>query len=190
MATEANRESAGPSPFRRPPQPRIAPPSAIGHGASRAFPSSAGLDMIGTTKVPDAKREALERQRKSGAQWFYWIAMLSSINAILAIAGEDWRFILGLGTTQLIHAMAAESGGAGLKTGVISFAMIGFFALLGKRAIYGYEWAFVVGMVFYGLDGLVFLLAQDWVGVGFHTFAIVMIMRGYLAARQLAWPTD
>jgi hypothetical protein len=44
-------------------------------------------------------------------------------------------------------------------------------------------------MVFYGLDGLIFLLVQDWVGMGFHAFAIMMIMRGYLAARQLPSPT-
>jgi hypothetical protein len=43
----------------------------------------------------------------------------------------------------------------------------------------------VIGLILYGLDGAIFLLVQDWVGVGFHAFAIAMILRGYLAARQL-----
>jgi hypothetical protein len=186
MAVEGNRGGAGPSPFSRPPQPRIAAAPMGGRPGSRAIGSSAGLDMIGTAKVPDAAREALERQRKSGAQWFFWIALLSSINAVLAIGGHQWRFILGLGTTQLIQEIAQESGGAGLKAGAISFAMIGFFVFLGTRAIRGYTGAFVAGIVVYALDGFIFLLAQDWVGVGFHAFAVVMIVRGYLAARQLA----
>ena len=46
--------------------------------------------------------------------------------------------------------------------------------------------AFVVGMALYGLDGAIFLLVQDWVGVGFHAFALTMMARGYLAARQLS----
>ena len=36
------------------------------------------------------------------------------------------------------------------------------------------------------IGGAIFLLVQDWVGVGFHAFALVMILRGYLAARQLS----
>lgn len=187
MATEANRGSAGPSPFSRPPQPRTAPTSGIGHAAPPPSSSNTSAEMVST--LPDAKREALEGQRRSGGQWFYWIAALSSINAVLALAGQEWRFILGLGTTQLLQAVAQEAGGAGLKAGLISFAVIGFFAFLGKRAIHGYGWAFVVGMVFYGLDGLIFLLVQDWIGVGFHAFAVMMITRGYLAARQLPSPT-
>jgi hypothetical protein len=184
MATDA-------SPFSRPPQPR--PP--VGRGAAYAAPAPAAPPRGPAAEASPASAdrvqgdETLEAQRRSGGQWFYWIAALSSINAVLALAGQQWHFILGLGMTQLIQELAEGSAGAGLKAGVISFAVIGFFAFLGKRAIHGYGWAFVVGMVAYGLDGLLFLLVQDWVGVGFHAFAIAMIMRGYMAARQLPAPT-
>jgi hypothetical protein len=40
-------------------------------------------------------------------------------------------------------------------------------------------------MILFGLDGLLLVLIQDWVGVGFHAFALLMIGRGYTAARQL-----
>jgi hypothetical protein len=152
-------------------------------------PATRAVATAPVSALPDAEREALVSQRRSGAQWFYWIAALSSINAVLALVGQQWRFILGLGTTQLIQEIAAEAGGAHVKAGLISFAVIGFFAFLGKRAVQGYGWAFVTGMVVYGLDGLIFLLVQDWIGVGFHGFAVAMIMRGYLAARQLPPPS-
>ena len=48
----------------------------------------------------------------------------------------------------------------------------------------GREWAFVLGMVVYGIDGAIFLVVQDWIGVGFHAFALFMIFRGYQAARH------
>jgi MFS family permease len=130
-------------------------------------------------------RTSLEAQRRSGAQWFYWVAGLSLINSVVALAGQEWRFILGLGITQLVQEMAQESGSAGTAAGVVGLVFIACFALLGHRAVDGRRWAFVVGMVVYGLDGVIFLLAQHWIGVGFHVFALVMIGKGYVAARQL-----
>jgi hypothetical protein len=134
---------------------------------------------------PDTGREALEAQRRSGGQWFFWIAALSLVNAIVAFTGQEWRFIIGLGITELVNEIAQQSGGAGVKAGLVGLLVIGIFVVLGHRAVHGACWAFVIGLILYGLDGAIFLLVQDWVGVGFHAFAIAMILRGYLAARQL-----
>jgi hypothetical protein len=41
-------------------------------------------------------------------------------------------------------------------------------------------------MTLFALDGALFVLIQDWAGVGFHAFALVMIGRGYMAARRLS----
>ena len=106
------------------------------------------------------------------------------INAALAFSGQQWRFILGLGVTQLAQDMAA-SGNAGTISGLVGVALIVVFAVLGQRAVVGHGWAFVLGMILFGLDGLLFVLIQDWIGVGFHAFALLMIGRGYAAARQL-----
>jgi hypothetical protein len=119
-----------------------------------------------------------------GGQWFYWIAALSLINAVLAFSGQQWRFILGLGVTQLVQEMAA-SGNSGTIGGLVGVVLIVVFAVLGQRAVVGHGWAFVLGMILFGLDGLLFVLIQDWVGVGFHAFALLMIGRGYAAARRL-----
>ena len=174
MELQANRQGAS-SPFSRPPQPPT--PSAFARpvAARPASPPSA---------PSSAAHPALERQRRSGGQWFYWIAALSLINAVLAFSGQHWRFILGLGVTQLVQEMAA-SGSGGTIGGLVGVALIVVFAVLGQRAVVGHRWAFVLGMILFGLDGLLFVLIQDWIGVGFHAFALVMIGRGYTAARQL-----
>jgi hypothetical protein len=179
MENEANAPGAGKSVFNHPPRPRATPTASHAHAVSAPATSAT---------LPDPQRRTLEDQRRRGAQWFYWIAGLSLISAVLAFSGQGWRFLLGLGITELVQELAEESGGAGVKAGIVGLAMIGFFAALGQRAVLGHRWAFILGMVLFGLDGCIFLLAYDWIGVGFHAFALAMIARGYMAARRLPSP--
>src|SRR5256885_15512759 len=114
MASEATNSRpdvearVGPSPFSRPPQPKpvsmydrvpVAAPSA-------ARPSGANAAAgVGTGTIGEA-RKALESQRRNGAQWFYWVAALSLINCVVALTGAQWRFILGLGVTQVVQELS------------------------------------------------------------------------------------
>jgi hypothetical protein len=180
MEIEANRSGGGPSPFSRPPRPKLV---SIGAGSSVQTPAN-----VTGSKLTGEQHKALEAQRRSGGQWFYWVAGLSLINAVLVLAGQEWRFVLGLGVTQLVQELALFADG-GTKAGLIGLGVIALFAALGQRAVSGHQWAFLLGMVLYALDGAIFLLIQDWVGVGFHAFALVMIFRGYAAARQLPPPS-
>jgi len=167
-----------PSPFSRPPRPTAAPTF------TRTAAPVVEPPRIGPT---GEARQALERQRRNGGQWFYWIAGLSLVNAVAGFAGQDWRFILGLGVTQLVQELA-KSGSDGTKAGLVGLAVIAIFAILGQRAVLGQGWAFVLGMTLYALDGAIFVLIQDWAGAGFHAFALVMITRGYMASRRLSAP--
>jgi len=187
MDSDANGRTSGPSPFSRPPQPRTATAFARPQVATPTAAVGAATAGAGTAS---AERTALESQRRSGGQWFFWVAALSLINAVVALTGQDWRFILGLGVTQLVQELAQQSGGADLKAGLVGLAVIGLFGFLGQRAVVGHQWAFLAGMILYGLDGAIFLIVQDWVGVGFHAFVLVMIGRGYMAARQLPSPAS
>jgi hypothetical protein len=128
---------------------------------------------------------AVARMR-SGGSWFYWIAGLSLINSIAAFSGGSWRFILGLGITQLLDAFGREMGGGG-KTIVLLLDLItaGLFVGLGIFSHKGHAWAFVVGMVLFALDGVFFLLIQDWLGVGFHALVLYWLFRGFTACREL-----
>jgi hypothetical protein len=193
MAIDTNQGAGRPSPFSRPPQPRTTPafggnvaapaPSTRPGNSAFSRPQAAETRASGST-LTDDERRALEAQRRSGGQWFYWLAALSLINSGLALAGQEWRFILGLGVTQIVQELA-KSGDGATMAGLVSLAVIALFAGLGYQAVKGAAWAFLAGMVLYALDGVVFLLAQHWVGVGFHVFALAMILRGYLASRQL-----
>jgi len=59
------------------------------------------------------------------------------------------------------------------------------FVLLGYLALQGQHWAFPVGIGLYALDGVVFVAARHWIGLGFHVFVLIMICKGFQAARQL-----
>src|SRR2546428_6752639 len=102
MEVEANRRHAGPSPFSRPPQPRPA--------STFARPAVAPREAVRTGATGE-ERKTLERQRRNGAQWFYWIAGLSLINAAIALAGQEWRFIFGVGVTPAGPGLAKAARG-------------------------------------------------------------------------------
>lgn len=131
----------------------------------------------------------------SGANWFYWIAALSVVNSVIMLVGAEWGFILGLGITQIFDgiaiALTEDSESEGVAFGVravvfcIDLVVAFVFALFGWLANRRHGWAFIVGMVLYAMDGLIFLLIQDWLGVGFHGFALFCIFAGYSAMKKL-----
>lgn len=129
-----------------------------------------------------------------GANWFYWIAGLSLVNSGIAVAGGAGGFIVGLGVTQIVDGIAGavaqdlDGNGAMVVKGVafvIDLLIAGVLVLFGWFANKGHSWAFLVGLILYGMDGLLFLLFQDWLAVGFHVFAGFGILSGYLALRKL-----
>jgi hypothetical protein len=134
---------------------------------------------------------ALSQRARSGANWFYWIAALSLITSLASLSGSGWHFFLSLGSTQIIDAIAFGAADAlGNATKVIAFVLdvfitgmfAGFAWLAGKKHL----WAYIVGMVFFGLDGLLLFLNQDWISVIFHALVLFWIFRGFQSAQQLA----
>jgi hypothetical protein len=132
----------------------------------------------------------LEGQMRSGGSWFHWIAALSAINSILLLSGVQWSFFIGLGITQVFSEVAngaANEVGADyalLARGVgfvLSLSVSAFFMMLGMFANRGHIWAFILGMVFYGLDGLIYLAVGEFPSFGFHLFALFCIFMGLKA---------
>jgi hypothetical protein len=135
----------------------------------------------------------LEEQHKSGANWFYWIAVLSIINSGVTLAGGQWGFIIGLGITQVadaIGAAVASEFGTGIELRAMIFLfdafVAGLFVLFGMLARKRHTWAFVTGMALYAADGLIFLLAGDWLSLAFHGFALFCLFGGLSASRKLS----
>lgn len=148
-----------------------------------------GLEVsLKTRQVPVASPDViLEARAKSGARWFLWIAGLSLVNSIASFAGAKFHFVLGLGITQVFDGVAKRSAGAGNFVALLLDAFVaGIFILFGLLAIKGRDWAFILGIILYALDGFLFLLVKDIVGIGFHLFAIFFIYRGLKASEALA----
>jgi hypothetical protein len=135
---------------------------------------------------PSVDQLRLANTARSGAGWFYWIAGLSVINSIATLSGSSWGFIIGLGITQVFDALASNLGGSGkLVALVLDLLAAGVLVVFGVFANKGRAWAFVVGMILYALDGLIFLVVGDWLSVGFHVFALFCILAGFSANQKL-----
>jgi hypothetical protein len=132
----------------------------------------------------------LEGQLKSGASWFYAIAALSLINSILFISGTDWRFIFGLGITQVFDGIGGElTENVGPAAKFIAFALncviaavYVVFGIFGNKRVTP---VFIVGLVLYALDAGLCLLFQDWLSLAFHAYAGYRIFKGMQACMQL-----
>jgi len=157
--------------------------SMFAQSTSAAPPTIAPPAAVGTEKPQAAAAMA---QMKSGASWFYWVAVLSMVNSVSAFAGSTWRFILGLGITQVIDEFGYKLGTAGRGVAlVLDLLAAGVLVLFGIFGNKGHSWAFIVGMILFALDGVLFLLVQDWLGVGFHAFILFCLFRGFKACREL-----
>jgi hypothetical protein len=139
---------------------------------------------------PEVEILNLKRQVEGGAMWFIWIAGLSLVNSALFLGNIEWGFIFGLGITQIIDGIALEVGdNADPTTRIIAFALdviaASFFALFGFLSKKGRRWAFITGMILYVLDGMLFLVFKDFLGLAFHAFALYCIFNGFKASTAL-----
>jgi hypothetical protein len=137
--------------------------------------------------------ELIQRGR-SGADWFFWIAALSLINTVIAHSGGDRNFVIGLGVTQIVDGIAkiiandhpeTQSVAIGVAIGFSAFCSL-VAAAVGYLARNRWQILFGLGMFVYLLDGLLFVLVQDWMSLGFHAFALFCMWSGFSAFQQLA----
>ncbi len=134
---------------------------------------------------PGAMQQAVAAKRTQvGGDWFFWIAGFSVINSVLAQMNASIHFVIGLGTTEVF-----DSGVLGIpKAAVLALDLLAaaFYVLYGFFARKGARWAFIVGAVFYLLDGLLLLTVKDWLAVAFHAYVLYRLFQGFQAAQQLA----
>ncbi|HET9342129.1 MAG TPA: hypothetical protein VFO25_04305 [Candidatus Eremiobacteraceae bacterium] len=116
----------------------------------------------------------LEQRLARSANWFYWIAGLSVVNVFAA--KSNYEFVLGSGAVEAAPAFGPTAAI------VIDVCVIGGFAILGFLASRRHTWAFILGMVLYALDGVIFLVAQDWIAAAFHAFVLYVLFLGAQAS--------
>jgi hypothetical protein len=132
----------------------------------------------------------LAQQYRSGVKWFFWIAGLTIITSLITFFGGGIRFLISLGVTQFMDAIAAvaakDIGGAVQVVAlVLDLIVTGVFVLLGYLAGKKMLWAYIVGMVVFLLDGLLSLAMVDIVGVIAHAVVLFFLFRGFQAGQSL-----
>jgi hypothetical protein len=149
----------------------------MGTGLGTA-PASTGLS---------AQRLRAQQVVSAGAGWFLWIAGLSLVNSVIGMTGGKLHFIVGLGITQVVDAVAHGVGSAGIVLDlIINGVVAGLFVLFWKFARAGARWAFLTGMVLYAADGLLLLAFKDVFSVAFHAYALFRIYGGLKALPALS----
>jgi hypothetical protein len=137
---------------------------------------------------------ALDSKIRSGIGWFFWIAGLSLINSVVFFLGASFTFVAGLGVTQVIDGFlfgfTSDLGSEwqivrfiGLFIDIIIAAVFVVFGVLGRKH---YRIPVIIGMVLYALDAVILLLFQDFLGAGFHAFALFGIWGGLKGISGLA----
>src|SRR5207247_2823988 len=151
--------------------------------ATEDFMATGGLGM--GTAPASAPSNLLEQKLraeavvKAAAGWFLWVAALSVVNSFLSMSGSGIRFIFGLGTAQIIDALAHQAGSSGMVLDLIINGFVaGVLLLFWSFARKGEKWAFIVGMALYAVDGLILLSLKDALGTAFHAYALYRMYRG------------
>lgn len=156
--------------------------------------SVAGYGVETSPLAQEVTRLQTKRAANEGANWFFWIAGLSLANSILGALGGGFTFVVGLGATQLIDALALilmEQLGpstilrvAAFGLDVLAAGIFVVFGLLARRHKVGY----IIGMVVYALDMLIFVWARDVLSILFHLYALYGLFRGLQSLKRAQQP--
>ena len=161
----------------------------LGTETTLPAPAAGAPDTTGATvSSRDLLRFQLLQRRNNGGGWFYWIGGASILNSVLNAAGTQWGLAVGLGVTYLIDGLA-EGLSNTVRTPIYAFiidiAIAGGFLLIGRAARRGNLGWFAVGIGLYLLDGLLFVLVQDFLGIAVHAIGIYGLISGWRATRSL-----
>ena len=115
------------------------------------------------------KRLELEQRGQNGTNWFFWVAGLSLVNSAVLLSGGETFFVIGLAITLVVDSITA-----GIAKGRPTSARCSRYSPWGSTSWWRSSWSvsagcresylavYAIGMVLYLLDGLLFVLFQDW----------------------------
>ena len=154
-------------------------------------PATAQVSPVAVSAPENPQNNPLVREASvaaaisaNGARWFFWIVGLSMINTIINAFNGKMSFVIGLGTTQFCDAFVREPGAMRIIGIMIIAVVIAIYLTLGFFATQRHTWAFIVGMIFYLLDALIYLLVSDYLSIAFHGYVLYCLFTGYKANVQ------
>ena len=142
--------------------------------------------------IPPQARKAManippQKAYKNASGNFYAIAGFSFINSLISIFGGGLVFVIGLGITQFIDAIAyllkQDAGDSGFIFNIVALvfdlAACLTFVIFGYFTSKGRNWALMIGMILYALDAVLMVLFKDWIGFAFHLFFLWQLWMMY-----------
>lgn len=137
----------------------------------------------------------LKSQLKNSSGWFYWIAGLSIANSIGSLLGLSISFVVGLGASLFVDALAMRLSEYATKPGIsgimlgagflFNLFIAGIFALCGLLSRKEKLWALIIGLILYSGDTILMLVFKDWFGALFHAWALYGLFKGIGAIKKI-----
>jgi hypothetical protein len=133
----------------------------------------------------DSARHVTRTSVLHGADWFFWLAILSLINTLLVWYYKLPNTPIALGITQWLDG--TNSFGASMSTQSLGLNILiaGVLAMFGLLARRGSDLAFVVGIFLYVLDAFLIIGQREFWGFGVHLIGLFFLVKGLLASRHI-----
>jgi hypothetical protein len=134
----------------------------------------------------DSARHVTRTSVLHGADWFFWIAVLSLINSLIVYYYQTANTPLALGVTRWLDGTTsgfnASMTTSGLVTNILAALVLAMFGLMARR---GSDLAFVVGIFLYVIDSFLVIGLRDLFGFSIHLVALFFLVKGLLASRHI-----
>ncbi len=134
----------------------------------------------------DSARHVTRTSVLHGADWFFWLALLSIVNSLIVYFYNTPNTPVALGLTQWLDGTNGGIGSSMSLSWLVNNILIaGCLAMFGLLARKGSDIAFVVGIFVYVIDAFLMIGVRDLFGFGVHLLAIFFLCKGLLASRHL-----
>ena len=134
----------------------------------------------------DSARHVTRTSILHGANWFFWLAILSVINTLLVYRYQIPNTPIALAITQWLDGTSAGLNPTmSTQSMVINLLIAVGLAMFGVLARRGSDLAFVLGIFLYVVDAMLAIGLRDVFGFGVHLIGLFFLFKGLLASRHI-----
>ena len=134
----------------------------------------------------DSARHVTRTSILHGANWFFWLAILSVINTLIVYRYQTPNTPIALAITQWLDGTSSGLNPTmSTRSMLINLLIAGLLAGFGVLARRGSDLAFVVGIFLYVIDAMLAIGLRDVFGFGVHLLGLFFLFKGLLASRHV-----
>lgn len=134
----------------------------------------------------DSARHVTRTSILHGANWFFWLAILSVINTLIVYRYQTPNTPIALAITQWLDGTSSGLNPTmSTRSMMINLLIAGVLAGFGVLARRGSDVAFVVGIFLYVIDAMLAIGLRDVFGFGVHLLGLFFLFKGLLASRHV-----